>query len=72
MQFKQALKELESLELSPNLAEVNKHLINTKDRLDLDQDVLNKAKVFKFGVKSPIKGLALSPSKEMFMDDHSL
>ncbi len=35
-QFKTALMELDGYELSPNLAEINKHLLKTKDMLNLD------------------------------------
>jgi len=35
MQFKRAIEDIEKTSLSPNLAEVNRHLKKTKDMLDL-------------------------------------
>ena len=40
--FKRALVEIDSVRLSPNLAEINKQITNTKERLDLgDQNSKN-------------------------------
>ena len=38
MQFKQAIHDIDTTTLSPNLAEINKHLKKTKDMLDLRND----------------------------------
>ena len=70
LNFKQALAELDGIELSPNLAEINKHLTSTKDRLDLDQT--SKNFVIRTGIKSPHKGMNFSPSKETINNDHTL